>query len=256
MRTPRTRRAARAGSRAASPSGCRTAARPRPPPAVRGRRRRERRGDDDEGRAAPAPRRRRPRRAPPARRRTPPGQRARTTARRPPRPGRTAARRSRAGLPQAAARLSRRALERGLRRGRAPSPARRRTSTRARSGASWRRAAAGQHGEREYLDAAAEQVVGGERLVAHLPEVRRPRVGHLDHHLGRDLRRRAGAPRRVTYHQVASRNWASSLSGRKRSGSRRKPVRLKISCSLLGVALVAGALALELDLDQLRPASP
>ena len=55
-----------------------------------------------------------------------------------------------------------------------------------------------------------------------------------------------------TYHQVASRNWASSLSGRKRSGCARKPVSAQICVQPLAVALVAGALAGELELDQLR----
>ena len=59
-----------------------------------------------------------------------------------------------------------------------------------------------------------------------------------------------------TYHHVASRNWASSLSGRKRSGCARKPVSVQIRLSSLAVALVAGALAGQLDLDQLAPASP
>jgi pyruvate kinase len=45
------------------------------------------------------------------------------------------------------------------------------------------------HGEREHLHAAAEQVVGGQVLVAHLAEVARARVAHVDHDLGRDLRR-------------------------------------------------------------------
>ncbi len=43
--------------------------------------------------------------------------------------------------------------------------------------------------QREHLQPAAEEVVGRQRLVAHLREVRRARVGHLDHHLGRDLGR-------------------------------------------------------------------
>ena len=54
-----------------------------------------------------------------------------------------------------------------------------------------------EHGEREHLDAAAEQVVGGQRLVAHLAEVLRARVGHVDHHLRRDLRRERRSPRRA-----------------------------------------------------------
>ena len=54
-----------------------------------------------------------------------------------------------------------------------------------------------------------------------------------------------------TYHHVASRNCASSLSGRKRSGCARKPVSDQICVQPLAVALVAGALAGELQLDQL-----
>src|SRR5215210_8902041 len=41
--------------------------------------------------------------------------------------------------------------------------------------------------ERQHLDAPPEQVVGRQRLVAHLAEVLRARVGHVDHHLRRDL---------------------------------------------------------------------
>ena len=45
-----------------------------------------------------------------------------------------------------------------------------------------------EHGQREHLHAAAEDVVGRQRLVAHLAEVLRARVGHVDHHLRGDLR--------------------------------------------------------------------
>src|SRR6188472_1775827 len=49
------------------------------------------------------------------------------------------------------------------------------------------RAQLGHDREREHLQAPPEEVVGGQRLVAHLPEVARARVGHLDDDVGRDL---------------------------------------------------------------------
>src|SRR3954447_7376518 len=50
-----------------------------------------------------------------------------------------------------------------------------------------RRAQLRHDGQREHLEPAAEEMVGRQRLVAHLAEVPRARIGHLDDHLGRDL---------------------------------------------------------------------
>ena len=47
----------------------------------------------------------------------------------------------------------------------------------------------GKHRQGEHLHAPAEQVLGLDRLVAHLPEMGGARVGALDHHLGGDLGR-------------------------------------------------------------------
>ena len=142
-------------------------------------------------------------------------------------------------------------VERGLLRRRARSRARRRTSTRARSGASWRFASS------------------WESTASVSSSTRRPNrwsAGSVSWRICPKCDERGSdisiitsvaisgcrwTSSSSTYHHVASRNWASSLSGRKRSGSRRKPVRLKISCRRSRVALVAGALAGELDLDQL-----
>src|SRR5439155_95017 len=46
-----------------------------------------------------------------------------------------------------------------------------------------------EHGEREHLHAPAEQVLGPQRLMAHLAKVARARVRALDHHLRGDLGR-------------------------------------------------------------------
>ena len=54
----------------------------------------------------------------------------------------------------------------------------------------------------------------------------------------------------VRYHQVASRNCESSLSGRKRSGCAQQAALGPDLPQPLGVALVAGALGLQLELDQ------
>ena len=51
------------------------------------------------------------------------------------------------------------------------------------------RAKLAHHGEREGLRAAPEKVVGRKVLVAHLREVARARVAHVDHDLRRDLGR-------------------------------------------------------------------
>src|SRR5215210_2340449 len=106
-----------------------------------------------------------------------------------------------------------------------------------------------EHRERQHLDAAAEQVVGRQRLVAHLAEVLGAGVGHVDHHLRRDLRRQLDVlvehvpPRGVT-------ELREQLVGaevlRVLDEARLGPDALE----LLAVALVPRPLAGELDLDQ------
>src|SRR5215210_7802472 len=108
----------------------------------------------------------------------------------------------------------------------------------------------GEHGEREHLDAAAEQVVGGQRLVAHLPEVRGAGVGHVDHHLGGDLRLELDL---LVEHVPPGRiqELGEQLVGAEAVGLLEEAGLGPDLLEPLAVALVAGALALELDLDQL-----
>ena len=77
--------------------------------------------------------------------------------------------------------------------------------------------------EREHLHAAAEEVVGGERLVAHLAEVLE-RGSDMSIMTCVAISGTSSMSSSTTYHHVASRNCASSLSGRKLSGCLRRPV--------------------------------
>jgi hypothetical protein len=106
-----------------------------------------------------------------------------------------------------------------------------------------------EHGEGEHLHAPAEDVVRGQPLVAHRPEVLRARVGHVDHHLRRDLRAEAD----LLVEEVPPRRVLELVQ--QRLGG--EPPRLDEAHldpevgQRLGVALRAGALAGELDLDEL-----
>ena len=108
-------------------------------------------------------------------------------------------------------------------------------------------------GEGEHLHAPAEQVVGGQRLVAHLRRSAASAGPTCRSAPGWRSPASSSMSSSSTYHQVASRNWASSLSGRKRSGSREE-ARLgpELGAARSPSPSCAGALAVELELDQLR----
>ncbi len=103
--------------------------------------------------------------------------------------------------------------------------------------------------ERQHLDAATEEVVGRQRLVAHLAEVLRARIGHVDHHLRGDLRSELEVlvehvpPGRV---EELGQQLVGSEALRALDEAGVGPDALE----LVPVALAPGALARELELDQ------
>ena len=108
-----------------------------------------------------------------------------------------------------------------------------------------------EHRQGEDLDAAAEDVVGGERLVAHLAEVRRPRVGHVEHHVRGDVRVELELP--VVEHVPPGgvEELREHLVGAEAVALPDQPRLQPELVEALGVALRPGALAGELHLEQL-----